>query len=342
MSEQAPSPAPAMSLRRLAAHLIVLAAALVVIGFACSLIGTYPVVRPVKWQLWLSQVWRARVVRLAAAAAVGGGLAAGGVALQGLLRNPLAEPYILGISTGAGVGVLMGLAATSWTALPVWATTPVLAFVGALLTSVIVYGLAQRRGRLDPYSLILSGVIVNVFNGAIMLSIYLYVDPYRIAEFARWGMGEIPDGIRLETLAICAACIVLGCAYIFLRGAAFNMLGLGDDVAASAGVPVPRLRVETFAAVALMTAAAVALAGPIGFLGLIVPHICRMLLGPDHRRLALVSIFAGGIILVVAETFCRAAGPWIGVGKIPVGILTALAGGPFFIYLLRRRFRQGA
>ena len=342
MTEQAPATAPALSSRRLAAHLGLMLAALLLVGFACSLVGQYPVLRYVRWRLWLSQVWQARVVRLAAAAAVGGGLAMGGMALQGLLRNPLAEPYILGISSGAGVGVLAGLAASSWMALPSWATTAVLAFIGALLTSGIVYGIAQRRGRLDPYSLILSGVIINAFNGAIMLTIYLYVDPYRIADFARWGMGEIPDGIDLVTLGVCGGCIVLGCICIFLRAAAFNTLGLGDEVAASAGVAVQRLRLVTFAAVALRTAAAVALAGPIGFLGLIVPHICRMLFGPDHRRLAVFSVFVGGIFLILAETLCRTAGLWIGVSKIPVGILTALAGGPFFIYLLRRRFREGS
>ena len=342
MTRQRPTSAPALSAWRLAAYLALMAAVLVLVGFVCSLIGQYPVFRYVGWRLWLSQVWKARVVRLVAAAVVGGGLAMGGMALQGLLRNPLAEPYILGISSGAGVGVLLGLAAASWAALPDWATTPALAFAGALLTSGLVYGIAQRRGKLNPYTLILSGVIVNAFNGAIMLTIYLYVDPYRIADFARWGMGEIPDTIDLLTLAVCSGCILLGCIGLFLRGAAFNALGLGDDVAASAGVSVQRLRLETFALVALMTAAAVALAGPIGFLGLVVPHICRMIVGPDHRRLAVFSGFLGGILLVLAETLCRNAGPWIGVSKIPVGILTALSGGPFFIYLLRRRFQQGS
>ncbi len=286
------------------------------------------------------RIWQARLVRLAAAGAIGIGLAVAGMALQGLLRNPLAEPYILGISSGAGVGVMLGLAAAGWAALPAWATTPVLAFVGAVLTSGLVYLIAQRRGRLDPYSMILSGVIVNAFNGAIMLTIYLYVDPYRIADFARWGMGQIPDTIELTTLGICCGCILVGAVAITLRGAAFNTLALGDDVAASAGVAVHRLRLETFAFVALMTAAAVALAGPIGFVGLIVPHICRMIFGPEHRRLAIFSAIFGAAFLILAEMLCRRAGPWIGVSLIPVGILTALSGGPFFLVLLRRRFKE--
>jgi len=285
-------------------------------------------------------LWLARLYRLLAAAVVGAALAAAGAALQGQLRNPLAEPYILGISSGAGVGVLLGLALTGRYLLPSYLTTPVLAFVGAVVTCAAVYAVAQRRGRLDPYSLILSGVIVNSFNGAIILSIYLYVDPYRIPDFAYWAMGRLPDSTDVTLLIVCSACIVAGWAILTVKGAAFNVLGLGDEVASSSGVAVHRLRALTFACVGLMTAAAVSLAGPIGFVGLIVPHICRMVVGADHRRLILTSGVAGALLLVGAETLCRSAGPWIGVSLVPVGIVTALCGGPFFIYLLRRRFRE--
>ncbi|OPX24416.1 MAG: hypothetical protein B1H04_02090 [Planctomycetales bacterium 4484_123] len=280
------------------------------------------------------------VHRLLAAGLVGAALAAAGMALQGLLRNPLAEPYVLGISSGAGVGVLLGLAVSAWTALPGWLSTPVLAFVGAIITCAVVYGIAQRRGRLDPYALILSGVIVNSFNAAIMLTIYLYVDPHRIADFAHWAMGRLPDSTDLTLLAVCGGCVLVGWAVLVLHGAAFNVLGLGDEVATATGVTVQRLRLVTFAAVGVMTAAAVALAGPVAFVGLIVPHICRMLIGPDHRLGLLVSGLVGAVFLAGAEVLCRTAGPLIGVSLIPVGILTALAGGPFFIYLLRRRFGE--
>jgi len=287
-------------------------------------------------------IWRMRLFRLAAAATVGAGLGAAGAALQGLMRNPLAEPYILGISSGAGVGVVVGSAIAGWGLLPVWLETPMLAFVGALATCGIVYALAQHRGRLDPYGLLLSGVIVNVFNGAVMLAILLVLDPNRILEHVRWSMGDPPQWIwsRSSLLLLCAGLIILGWVVLVLRGLAFNALGLGDDVAESTGVAVHRLRFETFVVVGMMTAAAVSLAGPIGFVGLIVPHICRLLVGPDHRRLLIYSGFAGAILLMATDTFCRTVGPMIGVGKIPVGVVTALAGGPFFIYLLRRRFRE--
>jgi len=321
----------AMSAARLAAWAAGLAVLTAAVGVACSFAG----VAEMSWQ-----VWQSRAVRLLAALVVGAGLATGGMALQGLLRNPLAEPYILGISSGAGVGVLLGLATANWLTLPLWASTPVLAFLGAAATCMAVYAIAQRRGRLDPYSLILSGVIVNSFNGAIMLTVYLYVDRYRIADFAYWAMGQLPDSTNGLLLAVCGACVAAGWAVLLLSGAAYNVLGLGDEVAAASGVSVQRLRLTTFATVGLMTAAAVALAGPVGFLGLIVPHICRMVVGPDHRLGIVASGFVGAMVLMAAETLCRTVGPLVGVSRIPVGILTALAGGPFFIYLLRRRFRE--
>ena len=314
--------------------LLVMCLVTVAVAGGCSLIG----------QARLTEmVWRLRLYRLAAAFAVGSGLASAGVALQGLLKNPLAEPYVLGISSGAGVGVLLGYAISGAVGLAGWATTPVLAIIGAAITSVVVFTVAQRRGQLDPYALLLSGVIVNAFNGAIMLTIFLLVPPRTITSFAGWIMGRLTDSIAISNpllVIIAIASVVVGEVLLFFRGVALNALGLGDEVAASVGVAVGRLRIEMFVIVSLMTAAAVALAGPIGFLGLIVPHICRLIVGPDHRRLVIVSSFSGAIFLMLADTFCRTAGQFLRVGEIPVGILTALTGGPFFIFLLRRSFRE--
>jgi len=200
-----------------------------------------------------------------------------------------------------------------------------------------VYGIAQRRGRLDPYVLLLSGVIVNAFNGALMLSIYLFVKPYVVSSFVVWAMGALNHNVSAWQLLISGLCVLAGWAVLLLRGSAFNALGLGDDVAASVGVRVHWLRVETFLVVGLMTTAAVALAGPIGFVGLIVPHICRLIVGPDHRRLVVFSGFAGAIFLMIADTLCRSVGEWVGRGEVPVGIVTAFCGAPFFIVLLRHR-----
>ena len=334
----APVSAPAQALSPLGPRKLLLlagggAAALLVVAVVCSFIGKAD----------LSQAMEIRWTRLLSGAIVGAALAVAGAALQGLLRNPLAEPYILGVSSGAGVGVLAGVAMAGTVAGANRLDTSLLAVAGAMLTCLAVYAIAQRRGRLDPYVLLLSGVIVNVFNGALMLALLLYVNPNEIDWFVKWSMGRLPESwARVGwTLSFSGPAVLAGWALLLYRGAAFNALSLGDTVAASSGVGVHWLRVETFVVVAVMTSAAVALAGPIGFLGLVVPHICRLIVGPDHRLLMLSSGFAGAIFLIVADTLCRNVGQVIGLGIVPVGVLTALTGGPFFIFLLRRRGRGG-
>ena len=331
---QAPS-RPVVTGRRLFILSAVLLGLTVAVGVACSFIGRLEF----SWAVW----WQFRVFRLLVAAIVGAGLSVAGMALQGLLRNPLADPYILGISSGAGVGYLVGLTAAPLLHWPELAATPVATLLGAAATCLLVYGLSQRRGRLDPYVLLLSGVIVNVMNGAVILAIMMFLLPNRIIEFIGWGMGRVPEWLWMQPalLATCAVGVAGGWVAIFLRGSAMNALGLGDEVASSSGVGVHGLRIETFGVVSLMTAASVALAGPIGFLGLIVPHVCRLIGGPDHRQLAILSGFVGAMFLMATDTFCRMAGVWIGRGEIPLGVVTAFCGGPFFIFLLRRHGREG-
>jgi len=305
----------------------VLAGLLVAVIVACSFIGQVGI----SWG-----VWKFRVLRAMAAAVVGAALAAAGVALQSLLRNPLASPFILGISSGAAVGVLVSM--TVFQTAMWWAGGPAMALAGALVTLAGVYLLAQRRGGLDPYSLLLTGVIVNAFNGAIMLLLQLYASPYVRSDYVTWAMGQIPESPSVALLATTAGLTLIGWGYLFSRANAFNVQSLGDDVATSSGVNVALLRLCTFAAAGLMAAAAVALAGPIGFVGLIVPHLCRMALGSDHRRLVIASGFVGAILLVAADTFCRAT-VLVFRGELPVGVITAVCGGPFFLALLRRQIR---
>lgn len=330
-------PAKLLTWRRVWMLVLIWSAATLVTLLLCSLVGDmgWPRTMP---------VWQGRLTRLVGAMVVGAALAASGMALQGLLRNPLAEPYILGISSGSGIGVLLGLSLPTiflrlgWAPPTIdWLTTPALALVGALVTCGTVYGIAQRRGRLNPYVLLLSGVIVNAFNGAVMLIIFLMIPPRTITDYTHWAMGGLSDATSPALLGACGLVTLAGWAMLLVRGSALNALGLGDEVAASSGVAVHWLRVETFVIVSLMTAASVALAGPVGFVGLIVPHIGRLVTGPDHRRLAIASGFAGAIALMLAQTLCVAVGNWLSLGVVPVGIVTALAGGPFFIYLLRQR-----
>lgn len=319
---------------------------LIAIGLACSLVGHStlswePTWRIWEWELWTSQIWKVRAFRLLAAVVVGAALGTAGLATQGLLRNPLAEPYLLGISSGAGVGVLLGISASRWIAIPEWCTQPVLATFGALVTSVIVYGISQRRGRIDPLVLLLAGAILNVFNGALILVIQQLVQKEQVLQFVGWGMGQIPEWLWFRPMLLCLSggAVLAGWAWIFARAAALNALGLGDEVAASSGVPVHRLRLEVFLVVSLMTSAAVALAGPIGFVGLMVPHIARLVAGPDHRTLAVVCALGGAVFLMIADTLSKRLGECMAMGELPVGVVTALTGGPFFIWLLRRKLR---
>jgi len=334
MEEQTNNPmSPSLTAARLIAIFVCLLVATLAVMGMCSLFGQTSLTWP---------VLELRLGRLIAAALVGAGLSVGGMALQAILRNPLAEPYLLGISSGAGVGVLLGMATVGF--FPIWMISipaPVFAFFGAMVTCVVVYLIAQQRGRLNAQSLILSGVIVNVFNGAVMLTINLYISRYQIVEFSQWMMGEINELTSPVTLGICAGCILVGWFWLFLRSAAYNALALGDDVARSMGVSVGQLRIETFVFVSLMAGASVALAGPIGFVGLIIPHISRLLLRADFRVLMITSGFIGAIFLMIVETTCYALAPSLQVASIPVGIVTALCGGPFFLMLLRRGLRRG-
>jgi len=326
-----------ISLTRLSATGLGLLVLMIIVGLLCSFSGPISVVETTGWAFWQSIIWQDRISRISAACLAGGGLSVAGLALQALLRNPLANPYILGVSSGAGVGVIAGLAMASRSLLPSFVSTPALAFIGAIVTSAVVYSVASKRGYLDPYSLILSGVMINAVNAALILVIYLFIDPYTLTSFVGWSMGQVPDSVDRSLLVICGISIVSACFWMFLRGAAFNTLGLGEVVALSSGVPVRRLRGETFIATGMITACAVALVGPVAFLGLFVPHVCRMILGPDHRRLTVVCLFVGAIFLVVCDTLCRYIGIAADLGKVPVGIVTALLGGPFFIWLLRNR-----
>jgi iron complex transport system permease protein len=330
-----------LSLSRLILLGIGLAVLTLGIGFLCSFSGPISIAESVGWRFWRSIIWQGRVTRIIAAGFAGGGLSIAGLALQALLRNPLADPYILGISSGAGVGVIIGLSLSVRMALPLFATTPVLAFIGATTTCAAVYGVAQQRGHIDPYSLILSGVIINSINTATILAIYLFVDPHTLSSFVGWSIGQVPDAVSPDQLALCGSCIVGACIWILLRGAAFNTLGLGDSVATSSGVPIKKVRIETFTLAGLITACAVAMAGPVGFIGLFIPHICRMTLGPDHRRLTVACGFIGAIFLIISDTLCRYISIAADLGGFPVGIITAFFGGPFFIWLLRSRRRIG-
>jgi len=288
------------------------------------------------WDSWekARDVLNLRLYTVLTAGVVGAALALAGLAFQALLRNPLAEPYILGVSGGAGLGVI--LSSLYLTAI----AAPIFGFVGALVTVAVVYAVAQRRGRLEPYTLLLTGVIINAFYGAAIMLITALVSPERRGEIAYWMMGTISTFDPRWSLVAVVGGLALAAAVLFaFLAKGFNLVAVGEDTAGALGVPVDRLRLVTFVTASLVTGASVALAGPIGFVGLICPHLLRMVLGPDHRRLVPAAACFGASLLVAADLVTRLLEGISGVAP-PVGVLTAMTGGPFFIYLLRTRWRR--
>ena len=276
-----------------------------------------------------------RVTRVLLGAAVGAALAPAGVAFQALLRNPLADPYVLGVAGGAAVAgtlaIVLGAAAGvlgAWT-LPVWA------FGGALASIALVFAFSRVRGRLVPNVALLCGVVVNALSGALIVAIRLIASPNAAHEALYWLTGSL-GAVEPGRLLALAAYVVFGLGALLSMAVPMNAFSLGDEAAHAVGVDTERARRAIFVAASLLTGAAVAFAGPIGFVGIIVPHVLRGLLGPDHRVLLVASALCGGAFVVLADLAARLA--FLALGTEPtVGVLTALVGAPFFLFVLRRR-----
>ncbi len=281
-------------------------------------------------------LFSARLPRVLMGAVVGAILAAVGAALQALVRNPLAEGGILGISGGGAFGAILALTVGYRLGGGPAAMVPVCAFAMALLSTLAVYRLAQVNGRLEPFSLLLIGVIFNAFWGALILLVNALVDLYQVHSIIAWLMGSL-EAPTYYQVALVAAMGLGGFAALFIRARDMNLLSLGDDDAADLGVNIETLRRTIFIATSLMIGAAVSVSGIISFVGLIVPHILRLALGADHRLLLPASVLGGAALLVAADLIARIV---IAPAELPVGVITALCGGPFFIYLLRREERR--
>jgi len=275
-----------------------------------------------------------RTYRVVAGFIVGAALAGAGVVLQAVLRNPLADPYVLGVSSGSALGaalvITLGLAGRHLFALPLGA------FVAALLTLALVFRVAAHNGILSVYSLILSGVVVSAMLSSLLMLLISFADNEGLHSIVWWMLGSL-QAHSGRVLAGCGACALLALAATLTLTRELNALTLGREMAHHLGVRTRLAIGLALAAATLATAAAVALAGLIGFVGLIVPHAMRSLTGADHRRLLPASALAGGGLLVLCDTLARTL---FAPHEIPVGVITALAGGPFFLVLLRRR-RQG-
>ena len=278
-------------------------------------------------------LWEVRLPRLILAFLVGSSLATVGVALQALLRNPLADPYILGISSGAALGAALALQfGVSW-ALGGFSSVHVCAFVCAAVTIVGIYRMAASDGRIPVQTLLLAGVIINAMLSALILFITSLSDSTSAFRLFFWLMGSLATLGYAGLLAL-SGYVVLGLLLLFGQARHLNVLSLGEEPAHGLGLNVERVKRVIFFTSALLTGAVVAVSGLIGFVGMIVPHVVRMLFGPDHRLVLPASALVGGTFLAIADTIARSL---LTPSELPVGVITALCGGPFFIYLLMSR-----
>lgn len=338
-TDPAPSNArarPALTRARWARRVVVLAS-LLVVGF---LLTAWLLPVPIDFgdETARHALWRIRLPGYAMAALVGGGLALAGLVFQVLVHNPLASPYILGISAGGSLGTVLAIyLGLEFTVLGVISNLPVFALAGCLGAIALVFALARRGKRTARGTLLLAGVVVNASLSAVILFVTYLAEPQQTMRIVRWLMGGIAEPVSWVELATAAVLMAVAAVPLFVQGARLNVLALPEEEAAALGVDIGRTRFWLFLAAAWLTAAAVSFTGPIGFVGLIVPHLLRMLLGADHRVLVPASLLGGGLFLVLAE---GAAHTIRYPERMPVGILTALLGGPFFLILLRRRFLQ--
>lgn len=281
-------------------------------------------------------VRRIRLPRVAQGALVGASLSVAGVVFQALLRNPLADPFVLGVSGGAALGGVAVLSLGAAAGLGAGAV-PIAAFAGALATTLLLFGAAGLRGRLAATTLLLTGVVFNAFASAAIVFLASLGGMAEGTSIFLWLIGNLASA-REDVLAPLAALFALGAACALASARALNLLALGDEAAEQLGVATERAKRLVLLGTALMVGAAVSVSGLIGFVGLIVPHALRLVLGPDHRLLVPASALAGAAFLVVCDAAARSMLPG---RELPVGAVTALAGGPLFLALLRRQQRRG-
>ncbi|MGW6721622.1 FecCD family ABC transporter permease [Streptomyces sp. NPDC054995] len=283
-----------------------------------------------------SVLWNVRLPRVALALLVGASLGCAGALMQGVFGNPLAEPGVIGISAGAAVGAVASIA-LGLTFFGNWTIT-VFAFIAGLITVLLVYTLSRSGGRTEVVTLILTGIAVNAFAGALIGLFIFFADNAQITQITFWQLGSLSQATWPKVLAV-LPCALAGLLIAPFYSRKLDLLALGERPARHLGVDVERLRIVLVLVVALLTAAAVAVAGIISFVGLLVPHLLRMANGPGHRFLVPGSALGGALVLVAGDLAARTvAAP----AELPLGVLTALFGSPFFFWLLRRtRRKQG-
>jgi iron complex transport system permease protein len=274
--------------------------------------------------------WQMRVPRVLLAFLAGSALSLAGMAFQALFRNPLATPYTLGVSSGAAFGA----AVTIWLGVPLLGgVTPALAsFAGAGLSVLLVWGLSRARRGMSTAAMLLAGVAVSFFFSSLILFVQFLADFAGSLRVLHWLMGRI-EAVGYGGVLTLLPFSLVGSLVVLSRHRELDLFSAGEELAAARGVEVARTRGLLFLAVSLMVGGVVSACGPIGFVGMMVPHVCRLLLGPSHRLLGVASLAGGGAFLVFCDTLARTV---IATAEIPVGVVTSLLGGPFFVWLLVR------
>jgi iron complex transport system permease protein len=278
-------------------------------------------------------LWQVRFPRVVLAVLAGAALATGGALMQGVFGNPLAEPGVVGVSSGAAVGAAVVIV-FGFTFAGTW-TAPLAAFVSGLVTTLLVYVLSRDGGRTEVVTLVLTGIALNAVTSAGLAYLVFLADTSAREEIVFWQLGSL-NGARWEQVAVVAPLVAVGLVAALVMARQLDLLALGDRAARHVGVDVERLRLAAIVVVALLTAAAVSFCGIIAFVGLVVPHLVRMVAGPGHRLLVPASALGGALLLVLADLWARTA---VAYADLPIGMLTSLVGGPFFFWLLRRARR---
>lgn len=282
----------------------------------------------------LAIVWDLRLARVLLAALVGAGLAAAGAAFQGLFRNPLADPFVIGASGGAALGATVAIVAgLRWEGEQfAISMVPIAAFAGALLAVLLVYSIAESSGAAPVVALLLAGAALSTLLSAIV-SLLMLLNDRALHEIFAWLLGGL-SGRSWPHLWVSGPLLLLGSGALWFLARPLDALSCGEETAQSLGLPLVHARTAIVAAASLTTAAAVAASGIVGFVGLIAPHIARMLFGANHARLIPASALTGALLFVLADSLARTI---VAPIELPVGIITALLGGPFFLYLLKTR-----
>lgn len=281
-------------------------------------------------------VWELRLPRIFLAVVVGAMLSASGVSFQGILRNPLADPYILGVSVGAALGAAASIVFLPNSPFLGQLSIPLFSFTGGVISLALVLVLAEHNGQRERETLILSGVVIQSLVGA-FLTFLIAIAGRQMHEIVFWMMGSLANR-SWNDAAILLPYFIAGMVYLLLQYRELNVIALGERAATHLGIEVEKKKIWILAVGTLLTAAAVSVVGIIGFVGLVVPHLMRLVVGPDHRVLLPVSTVAGAVFLLWSDTIARTIIP---SQELPIGVITAFVGAPFFAYLLKKGLRRG-